>query len=70
MSASFPTWLSVILVVVAAVDAYLLTQTSVVLAPTVALIAGAVQVAIAALLAFQKATTNAIRSMQGKPKIV
>jgi hypothetical protein len=69
MSASFPTWLSVILVVVAAVDAYLLTQTSVVLTPIVALIAGAVQVAIAALLAFQKATTNAVRSMQGKPKI-
>lgn len=69
MNAYFPTWLNAVLFVAAAVLAFLGTQTSVRFDGTAALVIGAAEVAVAALLAFQRATTNTVRRLQGKPTI-
>lgn len=69
MNTYYPTWLNASLFVIAAVTAYLGTQTSVSLTGWPALAIGAVEVAVAALLAFQRTTTNTVRRLQGRPTI-
>ncbi len=66
---AFPNWLNATLFIASAVLAFLGTQTSVRFDGAVALDIGAVQVAVAAALAFQRTATNTVRRMQGKPTI-
>jgi len=67
MNVTFPAWVSVILVVLAAVLAYLQTQTGVHFDAVAALIVGVAQVAIATLLGFQRPVTATVRRMRGLP---
>jgi len=66
---TYPTWLSATLFIASAVLAFIGTQTSVRFDGIVAVVIGAIQVAVAAALAFQKATTNTVRRMQGRPTV-
>jgi hypothetical protein len=64
----YPTWLQAVLFVGAALDTYFMTQTTMIFAPVVVLALGAGNVAIAALLAFQKQAVNVTRTIRGLPR--
>jgi hypothetical protein len=67
MSISLPPAVAVTIFVLSAVDTYLLTQTSVTFSPTISVVLGALNVAFAAILGFQKTTVNTVRRLRGKP---
>lgn len=65
----FPMWLNATLFVLSAVLAYVGSQTSIQFEGVAALVIGVAQVVVAALLAFQRATQNTLRRLQGRPTI-
>lgn len=66
---TFPTWATVLLVVAAAALTYSQTQTEVVFTPLTKFAIGVSQVAVAALLGFQKAVVNTGRRLRGRPAL-
>lgn len=66
---NLPMWLAFTVFVLSAVDTYLLTQTTVTFSPTVALILGAVNIALVAMTAFQRTAVNTVRRLRGKPTV-
>jgi hypothetical protein len=64
-----PPVIVVFLTVASAVDAFLLTQSQPPITGAAATALGAVQVAITAILGFQKTAINTVRRLRGKPTL-
>ena len=64
---TFPVWLSAVLAVGSAVCMFEVAQPIVQTNPTAVLVLGTVNVAITALLAFQRGAVATVRRLRGKP---
>jgi len=67
MSVSLPQQVTFIVFVFSGVDTFLLTQTIMTLPPPWQLVLGALNVAFAAIIAFQHTAVNTVRRMRGLP---